>query len=286
MALVFDAENRLLRLGDAAARVHIRTVDGQPQPWFQAKPIVQHLGYSQGHVHQTLSKLPEKHRKSLGELLGESAPQDHNERIATYISEEGLYELSRAARKRKGGEVADTLYVMQYSFRRDIVKVGRSNNPEKRRRQLEGGQAFHVEILATFPGQGALEGQVHEALAAHRSEEGAGREWFNVTATEAIAVINTAIEDQRAGPRSRRWTVAPPSTAAPSHSSPSRGPAAGTCCCHPAAAGEIPRRRRTARARAIGSGAAAPPASLPTAAPDTPAAAPRPAPWQPAAVPA
>ena len=69
MALVFDAEARQLRLGDAAARVYIRTVDGQPQPWFQARPIVLHLGYSPTGVSNTLSKLPEKHRKSLGELM-------------------------------------------------------------------------------------------------------------------------------------------------------------------------------------------------------------------------
>jgi hypothetical protein len=189
----FDGEGRLL-LGGHTAKVVTVSEGGVERRWFQAKPIVMHLGHSPSHVSMVVGKLPEEHRKSLGELLGESAPQDHNERIAIYISEAGLYELSRAARKRKWGvAVNDTLYVMQYSFRRDIVKVGRSDNPERRRRQLEGGQAFHVEILATFPGQGALEGQVHEALAAHRNEEGAGREWFNLSAAEAIAAITALL---------------------------------------------------------------------------------------------
>jgi hypothetical protein len=188
----FDGEGRLL-LGDRTAKVVTVSEGGVERRWFQAKPIVMHLGHSPSHVSMVVGKLPEEHRKSLGELLGESAPQDHNERIAIYISEAGLYELSRAARKRKGVAAADTLYVMQYSFRRDIVKVGRSDNPERRRRQLEGGQAFHVEILATFPGQGALEGQVHEALAAHKNEEGAGREWFNVSAAQAIAAITALL---------------------------------------------------------------------------------------------
>jgi prophage antirepressor-like protein len=96
MALVFDAEARQLRMGDATARVHVRTVDGEPRPWFQARPIVVHLGYTSRHVHQTLSKLPEKHRKSLGELMeGELSDSSltHNERTALYVSEPGLYEL-------------------------------------------------------------------------------------------------------------------------------------------------------------------------------------------------
>jgi hypothetical protein len=72
------------------------------------------------------------------------------------------------------------------------VKIGRSDNPEKRRRTLESGQPFRAEIVA---GNGGLESTVHETLSAKRNEEGGGREWFNVTATEATAVINAAIED-------------------------------------------------------------------------------------------
>jgi prophage antirepressor-like protein len=91
MAATFDLGSRLLRLGDASARVHIRTVDGQPQPWFQAKPIVVHLGYSPSIVSQTLSKLPEKHRKNLGELtegdLLNKPSIGHNECITIYLSE-------------------------------------------------------------------------------------------------------------------------------------------------------------------------------------------------------
>jgi Meiotically up-regulated gene 113 len=94
-------------------------------------------------------------------------------------------------------DAEDTLYVIRYSYRDDCVKIGRSDNPERRRRTLESGQPFRAEIVATFPGSGGLESTVHEALSAKRNEDGAGREWFNVTATEAIAVINAAIEDQQ-----------------------------------------------------------------------------------------
>jgi prophage antirepressor-like protein len=77
--------------------VHIRTVDGEPRPWFQAKPIVVHLGYASNHMSQTLSKLPQEHRKSLGELMGVETESvstlAHHDSIALYISEPGLYEM-------------------------------------------------------------------------------------------------------------------------------------------------------------------------------------------------
>jgi hypothetical protein len=84
---------------------------------------------------------------------------------------------------------AETLYVMQYSFRRDIVKIGRSHDPEKRRLELARGQAYTMELVATFPGRGNLEGKVHEMLAPHRNQDGAGREWFNVTVEDAVLAI-------------------------------------------------------------------------------------------------
>jgi hypothetical protein len=75
---------------------------------------------------------------------------------------------------------------------RDIVKVGRSDNPERRRRQLERGQAFSVEILATFPGQGALEGQCARRWRPTGTRR-AGRGWFSVSAAQAIAAITALL---------------------------------------------------------------------------------------------
>jgi prophage antirepressor-like protein len=77
--------------------VYIRMVDGLPQPWFQAKPIVVHLGHSPGHVSMVVGKLPAKHRKSLGELVGveqaDCSILGHHDSIAIYLSEAGLFEL-------------------------------------------------------------------------------------------------------------------------------------------------------------------------------------------------
>jgi prophage antirepressor-like protein len=97
MALVYDAENRQLRLGKVAARVHIRTVGGLPQPWFQARPIALHLGYTPNNAYRAVNRVHEDYRKSLGELVGVASDAEatlgHHDGIATYISEPGLYEM-------------------------------------------------------------------------------------------------------------------------------------------------------------------------------------------------
>ena len=85
-------------------------------------------------------------------------------------------------------KVADDLYVMKYSNRDDVVKIGRSSDVEKRRRALEGGHAFYVGIVAVFPGCGHLEHRVHQRLDVFKAH-GAGREWFNVTSEQAITAI-------------------------------------------------------------------------------------------------
>ena len=82
----------------------------------------------------------------------------------------------------------DDLYVMQYS-NGDAVKIGRSRDVEKRRRSLESGHNFFVALVAVFPAQGHLEPLVHAHLRMLRSTTGAGREWFNVSKEQAIAVI-------------------------------------------------------------------------------------------------
>jgi len=87
----------------------------------------------------------------------------------------------------------DDLYVMKYSNDSTVVKIGRSHDVNKRRKQLEAGQNFHVEVIATFPGSGRLEDHVHALLSQKRSTAGAGCEWFNVSAVEAVRVISETI---------------------------------------------------------------------------------------------
>ena len=88
---------------------------------------------------------------------------------------------------------ADDLYILRYvGILQDVLKVGRSNNPEKRRRALEACQNFHLELLAIFPGKGHLEAAVHLRLEEHRSTRGAGNEWFRIDLQGALRAVAMA----------------------------------------------------------------------------------------------
>lgn len=96
----FDKDNMVMKLEgathDIAKVVMVKNDKGDLIPWFQAKPIVVYIGYQPTNVSKTLNKISEKYKKPLKELLGDSAeesPLEHNDSIALYISEFGLYEL-------------------------------------------------------------------------------------------------------------------------------------------------------------------------------------------------
>ena len=92
----------------------------------------------------------------------------------------------------------DDLYIMRYSTNQKALKIGRSNDVQRRKRDLEGGHNFFMEVVAVFPGKGALERCIHARLKDKRSHTGAGTEWFNVSATEAMVCIGDVLE--RDGP--------------------------------------------------------------------------------------
>ncbi len=96
----------------------------------------------------------------------------------------------------------DDLYIMRYvGILQDVLKIGRSSNPEKRRRGLEACQNFHLELLATFPGKGYLEPEVHKRLEERRSTRGAGTEWFRIDLQGALeAVAKASLEHERLHP--------------------------------------------------------------------------------------
>ena len=98
--------------------------------------------------------------------------------------------------KRKRTDLAkDDLYVMKYSTDNNAVKIGRSENVEKRRRSLETGQNFFVEVVAIFPGKGYLEPDVHDRLQHYQSKSGAGVEWFNISAADAALVCSNTLKE-------------------------------------------------------------------------------------------
>ena len=76
--------------------------------------------------------------------------------------------------KRKNKDKNDDLHIMKYSFHETAVKIGRSENVEKRRRGLEASQNNFVEVVAIFPGKGFLEPEVHKKLKAFHRKKGRG----------------------------------------------------------------------------------------------------------------
>jgi hypothetical protein len=93
----------------------------------------------------------------------------------------------------KSSKPADSLYIMQYSTNRTAVKIGRSKDVNKRKRSLESGHNFYVEVAATFPEKGHLEAVVHKRLEAKRSKIGAGVEWFDISVSEALKCITEVL---------------------------------------------------------------------------------------------
>ena len=126
-------------------------------------------------------------------------------------------------------EKANHLYIMRYSFDNTTVKIGCTQDVERRRQQLQSSHNFIVEVVAYFPDAGHLETAVHTALAPRRSCQGSGREWFTVDAHTAIAVVTGIISASMPmetaainGVKRRRLTTARPTTGAAAESSTQR----------------------------------------------------------------
>jgi len=106
--LVFDVANMQLALNDTA--VNIYRFEGTPDmPWFQAKPVITFLDYS--NITTTLDKVPEKNKSSLQELVETKGTPiggvrdsltpllGYNDGKAIYINESGLYQLIFGSKK-------------------------------------------------------------------------------------------------------------------------------------------------------------------------------------------
>ena len=111
-------------------------------------------------------------------------------RRATKSEESGSEE---SAEVRQNGS---NLYVMANSRIPGEYKVGRSKGVEQRREDLQNGQNFKMEIVATFPGNGYAEGWVHDRLAPSRVHEGAGREWFRASLSDILHAIGRVLESE------------------------------------------------------------------------------------------
>ena len=97
--------------------------------------------------------------------------------------------------KRKRAQKHDDLYIMKYSFDDTAVKIGRSDDVNGRKRHLQAGHNFFMEVVAIFPGKGWFETEVHRNLQDYRSRRGAGREWFDICAEDAATICSTTLKE-------------------------------------------------------------------------------------------
>ena len=98
-------------------------------------------------------------------------------------------------KKRK--ERHDSLYIMENSRIPGEVKIGRSQDPEERAKQLSSGQNFRIVLKRSYGEKGFLEKTIHQKLKSRRVEEATGVEWFKVSVDQADILIKAAIlEDE------------------------------------------------------------------------------------------
>lgn len=91
----------------------------------------------------------------------------------------------------------DSLYIMENPRIPGEVKIGRSQNPEERAKQLSAGNNFRLVVRRSYGEKGFLEKTLHHKLKCRRVEEGAGIEWFKVSVDQADILIRAAIlEDE------------------------------------------------------------------------------------------
>jgi hypothetical protein len=98
----------------------------------------------------------------------------------------------------------DHLYVMQYVFDGvaddTSVKIGKSDDCERRRRELQSCQRFYVKIAGIFEGCGGREKEVHDKLRHLSSDQCAGVEWFDMSAAKALETLRAILQQEEVVP--------------------------------------------------------------------------------------
>ncbi len=92
------------------------------------------------------------------------------------------------------------LYVMSRSDAPGLLKVGRSDNPERRALDLQSGHCFWIVVQAAVNGHGDCEREVHRLLQ-HVRMDGPGREWFRSDLPDVLETIATAARSNHASQR-------------------------------------------------------------------------------------
>jgi prophage antirepressor-like protein len=87
----------------------------------------------------------------------------------------------------------DALYVMTNTLIPNMVKIGRSIDPNNRAKDLSKSQPFHIVVCGRYDGYGFLEKVLHHKLIKRCVVGGRGREWFSIEPYQARLLIEAAI---------------------------------------------------------------------------------------------
>jgi hypothetical protein len=92
------------------------------------------------------------------------------------------------------------LYVISRSDAPGLLKVGRSDNPERCALDLQSGHCFWIVVQAVVNGHGDCKREVHRLLQ-HVRMDGPGREWFWADLPGVLETIATAARSSRESQR-------------------------------------------------------------------------------------
>ena len=98
-----------------------------------------------------------------------------------------------------------------------VLKIGRSNDPTRRLKDIQSGQWYYLDCVAVFPNCGNYEGLVLAELARFKTDS-PGTEWVRASVNQVLSAIGLAFEKNPNVPR---------------------------CATEPPAINECPKRRRT-----------------------------------------
>ena len=96
-------------------------------------------------------------------------------------------------------DVPDSLYIMENPRIHGEIKIGRSQSPEDRAKNLSSGHNFRLIVKYSYGGKGFLEKTLHNQLKHLRVDIGAGVEWFRLTVEQADLLIRATILEHELG---------------------------------------------------------------------------------------
>ena len=102
-----------------------------------------------------------------------------------------LHAANQAHEEIRRRQKPDDLYVL-HNPSSGLVKVGRSKDVEKRRRNLEGACGQPLTLLKRFEGKGLCERACHDKLS--EWVQSPGREWFSAAPDDVLSIVESVVE--------------------------------------------------------------------------------------------